>query len=105
MDSKQAKIIKPLPKPDDKPRRKRGGKRMRSINQRYALTELRAMKNRMKFGEEGQVEYRESGKGFGMLKIGGVGSKMKVSARKQNINTKKQKISTLNSQKEMQKSG
>jgi len=104
-EPQQAKIIKPLPKPDDKPRRKRGGKRMRNQNQRYAYTELRAMKNRMKFGEEAEIEFRDTGKGFGIIGIGGTGSKLKVNVKKQNINTKRQKLSKLESHKEMQKSG
>lgn len=104
-EPKQAKIIKPLPKPDDKPRKGRGGKRIRSLKQRLALTELRAMKNRMKFGEEAEIEYRETGKGYGMLGVGGEGSKMKVYAKSQKINTKKSKMASLESAKEAQKSG
>ena len=103
-EPQQAKIIKPLPKPDDKPRRKRGGKRMRNKNQRYAYTEIRLMKNRMKFGEA-EVEYRDTGKGFGTIGVGGPGSKLKVNVKKQNINTKRQKLAKLDTQKEMQKSG
>ena len=68
---KQPILKKPLPRPDDKPRRKRGGKRMRSLKQRLELTEMRLMKSRMKFGPDAEVEYRETGKGFGLLGVGG----------------------------------
>ncbi len=63
------------------------------------------MKNRMKFGEEAEVEYRDTGKGFGMIGVGGVGSKLKVNVKRHNINTKRQKMAKLENQKEMQKSG
>jgi U4/U6 small nuclear ribonucleoprotein PRP31 len=104
-EPKQARIIKPLPKPDDKPRRKRGGKRLRSQKQIYMMTELRQMKNRMKFGEEAEVEYRGTGKGFGIIGVGGNGSKLKVSTKQQKINTKKQKQVNIHNTKEAQKSG
>jgi len=89
-------LKKVLPKPDDKPRKRRGGKRMRSIKKRYELTEMRKMKNRMKFGTDEEKEYRETGKGYGQLGVGGVGAKMKNAVKVgQKINTKKQKIATL----------
>jgi RNA processing factor Prp31 len=105
ISSKMSKIIepqqavskKPLPRPDEKPRRKRGGKRARSIKEKYALTEMRMMKNRMKFGAEAEIEYRETGKGLGLLGVGGAGSKMKTVAKVQKINTKKQKMLSLES--------
>ena len=85
-------LKKPLPRPDDKPSRKRGGKRVRGIKQKYELTRVRKLKNRMKFGEP-ETEYRETGKGFGMLGIGGIGSTLKLSLNKNNkIITKKQKL-------------
>ena len=97
-DYRQPILKKPLPRPDDKPRRTRGGKRIRSIKQKYALTEIRAMKNRMKFGPDSEVEYRDTGKGFGLLGVGGKGGKLKTSVKNQKINTKKQKLLALESQ-------
>ena len=85
-------LKKPLPRPDDKPRRKRGGKRTRSIKKRYELTEIRMLKNRMKFGVEGENEYRDTGEGFGMLKLGGEGGRLKVNPKMNKIVTKKQKL-------------
>jgi len=85
-------LKKPLPRPDDKPSRKRGGKRVRGIKKKFELTEVRKLKNRMKFGEP-EAEYRDTGKGFGMLGIGGMGSTLRLNINKSNkIITKKQKM-------------
>lgn len=46
-----AKRAKPLPVPDCKPaKKKRGGRRLRKMKQRYAMTDERKKANRMKFG-------------------------------------------------------
>ena len=83
-------LKKPLPRPDDKPSRKRGGKRVRGIKKKFELTEVRKLKNRMKFGEP-EPEYRDTGRGFGMLSVGGIGSSLRVAINKNNkIITKKQ---------------
>ena len=95
-EPQQPKQKKILPRPDDKPRKTRGGKRMRSIKVRMEQTQMRKLKNRTKFGPEQEVEFRESGKGFGLLGIGGAGGKIKVSSNKgQKINTQKQKKAAL----------
>jgi U4/U6 small nuclear ribonucleoprotein PRP31 len=104
IEPQQAVTKKPLPKPDDKPRKKRGGKRMRSIKEKYALTEMRMMKNRMKFGPEGQIEYRESGEGFGLLGVGGgTGGKMKTSTKAHKFNTKREKMLAMESRSDKNK--
>ena len=83
-------LKKPLPRPDDKPSRKRGGKRVRGIKKKFELTEVRKLKNRMKFGEP-ELDYRDTGRGFGMLSVGGIGSSLRVAINKNNkIITKKQ---------------
>lgn len=83
-------LKKPLPRPDDKPSRKRGGKRVRGIKKKFELTEVRKLKNRMKFGEP-EAEYRDTGVGFGMLGVGGIGSTLRLTINKNNkIITKKQ---------------
>ncbi|KAF8468442.1 hypothetical protein BDZ91DRAFT_680050 [Kalaharituber pfeilii] len=59
-----------LPAPDDKPSRKRGGRRARKAKEATAMTELRKAQNRMAFGkEEAEVGYGygESTKGLGMI--------------------------------------
>nr|XP_043611413.1 U4/U6 small nuclear ribonucleoprotein Prp31 homolog [Erigeron canadensis] len=42
-----AKQPKPLPVPDSEPKKKRGGCRLRKIKERYAITDMRKLANRM----------------------------------------------------------
>lgn len=57
-----------LPAPDDKPSRKRGGRRARKAKEQTAMTDLRKAQNRMAFGkEEKEVGYADSSKGLGMI--------------------------------------
>ena len=57
-----------LPAPDDKPSRKRGGRRARKAKEQTAMTDLRKAQNRMAFGkEEKEVGYAETTKGLGMI--------------------------------------
>lgn len=59
-----------LPAPDDKPSRKRGGRRARKAKEATAMTDLRKAQNRLAFGkEEQEVGYGtgEGTKGLGML--------------------------------------
>ncbi|KAF4829426.1 Pre-mRNA-processing factor 31 [Colletotrichum tropicale] len=60
-----------LPVPDDKPSRKRGGRRARKAKEATAMTELRKAQNRMAFGkEEREVGY---GTGEGTAGLGMIG--------------------------------
>jgi len=60
--------VRALPVPDDKPSRKRGGRRARKAKEATAMTELRKAQNRMVFGkEEKEVSYGDSVKGLGMI--------------------------------------
>lgn len=62
--------VKALPAPDDKPSRKRGGRRARNAKDAVAMTELRKAQNRVAFGkEEAEVGYGtgEGTAGLGML--------------------------------------
>ncbi|CAO3698044.1 unnamed protein product [Rhizopus stolonifer] len=62
-----SKIIKALPVPDEGPKKRRGGKRVRRQKEAYAMTELRAARNRMAFGEaEEEVGYGDETEGLGM---------------------------------------
>jgi len=45
------KNVRALPAPVDAPKKKRGGRRVRQMKERYAVTELRKQANRMNFGE------------------------------------------------------
>jgi len=62
-----AKLRKPLPIPDDKPRKRRGGKKYRNMKAKMAMSEVRKFQNRINFGEEAQQEYRDTGIGMGLL--------------------------------------
>ncbi|KAI2609783.1 pre-mRNA splicing factor [Hypoxylon fragiforme] len=59
-----------LPAPDDKPSRKRGGRRARKAKEATAMTDLRKAQNRMVFGkEERETDYGvgDSTSGLGMI--------------------------------------
>lgn len=58
--------VKALPAPDDKPSRKRGGRRARTAKEAVAMTELRKAQNRVAFGKE----EAEAGVGTGEGTIG-----------------------------------
>ena len=45
------------------------------------MTEVRKLKNRMKFGEP-EAEYRDTGIGFGILGVGGIDSSLRVAINK-----------------------
>ena len=62
------KGVRALPAPDDKPARKRGGRRARKAKEATAMTEIRKAQNRMAFGkEEKEIGYGDSTKGMGMI--------------------------------------
>ena len=48
----QPKLRKPLPKPDDKIRKKRGGRKFRNMRLKYQMTVTRKMQNIVPFGAE-----------------------------------------------------
>ncbi|KAI1339575.1 pre-mRNA splicing factor [Xylariaceae sp. FL0016] len=65
-----------LPTPDDKPSRKRGGRRARKAKEATAMTDLRKAQNRMEFGkEEKEAGYGtgDSTAGMGMIGQGNDG--------------------------------
>ncbi|KAF2722822.1 Nop domain-containing protein [Polychaeton citri CBS 116435] len=62
------KGVKALPAPDEKPARKRGGRRARKAKEATAMTDLRKAQNRMVFGkEEKEVGFGDSSTGLGMI--------------------------------------
>lgn len=70
---------KPLPVPDSDPKKKRGGRRLRKMKERYALTDMRKLANRMKFGVPEESSLGDGlGEGYGMLGQAGSG-KLRVS--------------------------
>ncbi|SCV72083.1 BQ2448_4777 [Microbotryum intermedium] len=69
-----SKIVKALPRPDEKKKARRGGKRARKAKEAYAQTELRKQQNRMKFGEaEEETGYADKTVGMGMIGSSGSG--------------------------------
>jgi len=62
--------VRALPTPDDKPSRKRGGRRARKAKEATAMTEIRKAQNRMAFGkEEKEVGFGDSVRGMGMIGV------------------------------------
>lgn len=62
------KDVKALPAPDDPAKSRRGGKKVRKAKEKYAITELQKLRNRMAFGkEEDEVGYGDESEGMGMI--------------------------------------
>ncbi|XP_047500301.1 U4/U6 small nuclear ribonucleoprotein Prp31-like [Penaeus chinensis] len=73
------KAVKPLPPPIDAPGKKRGGRRVRKMKERMAVTDLRKAQNRMNFGEIEEDAYQDDlGYTRGQLGKGGAGRIRKV---------------------------
>ncbi|KAG9156459.1 hypothetical protein Leryth_019971 [Lithospermum erythrorhizon] len=69
-----AKQPKPLPVPDSEPKKKRGGRRQRKMKERYAVTDMRKLANRMAFGVPEESSLGDGlGEGYGMLGQAGSG--------------------------------
>ncbi|WOL19871.1 U4/U6 small nuclear ribonucleoprotein Prp31 [Canna indica] len=69
-----AKQPKPLPVPDSEPKKKRGGRRLRKMKERYAVTDMRKLANRMQFGVPEESSLGDGlGEGYGMLGQAGSG--------------------------------
>ena len=72
-----------LPAPDDKPAKKRGGRRARKAKEAIAMTDLRKQQNRMAFGEEEkEVGY---GTGEGTIGLGMLGQENQGRIRAEQI--------------------
>lgn len=86
---------KALPVPDDKPSRKRGGRRARKAKEATAMTEIRKAQNRVAFGkEEAEVGY---GTGEGTVGLGMLGQEESGRIRKTQIDQRtKAKLSKSN---------
>eukprot|EP00039_Didymoeca_costata_P000974 m.48542 g.48542 ORF g.48542 m.48542 type:complete len:490 (-) comp10571_c0_seq1:119-1588(-) len=68
-----AKVSKALPKPDGEHKKKRGGKRVRKMKERYSMSEARKASNRVGFGELGEDIYQTE-MGFSLGSLGKEGS-------------------------------
>lgn len=67
------KQVRPLPAPIDQPRKKRGGRRVRKMKERYGITELRKQANRINFAEIEEDAYQED-LGFSLGQVGKAGT-------------------------------
>ncbi|CAB4492981.1 unnamed protein product [Rhizophagus irregularis] len=62
------KTVKPLPVPDEGPKKRRAGKKVRRMKEAYAVTELRKAQNRMAFGvAEDETGSFDKTKGLGLI--------------------------------------
>ncbi|CAE5962685.1 unnamed protein product [Arabidopsis arenosa] len=85
-----ARQPKPLPVPDSEPKKRRGGRRLRKMKERYAVTDMRKLANRMAFGTPEESSLGDGlGEGYGMLgqagsnrlRVSSVPSKLKINAK------------------------
>jgi len=73
------KAIRALKAPMDAPKKKRGGRRVRQMKERYAVTELRKQANRMTFGELEDDSYQSDlGATRGNIGKGGIGGGIRM---------------------------
>ncbi|KAI3997726.1 hypothetical protein MKX01_040699 [Papaver californicum] len=92
-----AKQPKPLPVPDSEPKKKRGGRRLRKMKERYTVTDMRKLANRMQFGIPEESSLGDGlGEGYGMLGQAGNG-KLRVSVGQSKLAAKVAKKSKIKS--------
>eukprot|EP00128_Syssomonas_multiformis_P002342 Colp12_sorted_trinity150504_noHs@22557 len=99
MEPAPAKMAKPLPRPDDAPRKKRGGRRVNRMKEKFAQTELRRMKNRMAFGVIEEDKFQND-LGFS---LGLVGKADQGRVRSAVVDSKTRVVISKRLQKELQK--
>jgi U4/U6 small nuclear ribonucleoprotein PRP31 len=68
VEPQQARTKKALPIPMEKKRAKRGGRRMRKLKERFAVTELQKAQNKIQFTLDGG-EYGESAMGLDSMPV------------------------------------
>ncbi|PRP81545.1 hypothetical protein PROFUN_10907 [Planoprotostelium fungivorum] len=85
------KAPKPLPVPDDRPRKRRGGRKIRRFKEKYQVTELRKQANRLAFGVE-ESTVGNNMKSLGMLT--GASGKVRLTAEDKGLLKKQQKART-----------
>ncbi|QLG71552.1 hypothetical protein HG535_0B05960 [Zygotorulaspora mrakii] len=71
-DTTAIRNVKPLPIPEDAPKKKRAGRRFRKYKQQFQLSQLRQLQNRVEFGKQEQTITNSFGEeiGLGMTKAG-----------------------------------
>lgn len=75
MEPPAQNAVKALPVPDERPKKRRAGRKVQRMRGQYAMTELRKQANRMAFGkQEEEVGWGDESEGLGMLGQSGSGS-------------------------------
>ncbi|GIL67900.1 hypothetical protein Vafri_21113 [Volvox africanus] len=88
-----AKQVKPLPVPDAEVKKRRGGRRLRKMKERYGLTDMRKAANRMMFNKA-EEEWVDGDDVIGLGVLGKEGSgrlRIVASQQKQKLSAKAQK--------------
>eukprot|EP00824_Muranothrix_gubernata_P003962 TRINITY_DN15083_c0_g1_i1.p1 TRINITY_DN15083_c0_g1~~TRINITY_DN15083_c0_g1_i1.p1 ORF type:complete len:499 (-),score=132.99 TRINITY_DN15083_c0_g1_i1:396-1892(-) len=81
-----ARLPKPLPAPKDNAKKKRGGRRIRKMKERFAMTDMRKQANRLAMDPNQPEEtYGLSSKGLGMLGAAGSGKMRLVVEKKRGL--------------------
>ncbi|GMF15869.1 unnamed protein product [Phytophthora fragariaefolia] len=88
-EPQKAKTKKALPIPDEKPRRKRGGKRYRKMKERLQMTDVRREMNRQSFATADE-EYGDNAMGITAGRLGQEGSgNLRIMRKEQKQSSKK----------------
>ena len=83
-EPEKARTKKALPQPDDRPAKRRGGKRARKYKEKFGMTETRKEANRRAFGDMAGGEYGDDAMGQDMGMLGGVtGGKLRAPPQKE----------------------
>lgn len=98
-EPQKAKTKKALPIPDEKPRRKRGGKRYRKMKERMQMTDVRKEINRQSFATADE-EYGDNAMGITAGRLGQEGSgNLRIVRKEQKQMAKKLKAASYSSSK------
>ena len=84
---------KPLPVPPEAAGKRRGGRRMRKMKERYGMSQMRQLTNRVTFGEE--EDTTADGVGLGVLGRAQQAGKLRVSAKEAKLLNEKNKKARL----------
>ncbi|KAL1524198.1 hypothetical protein AB1Y20_019106 [Prymnesium parvum] len=84
------KVTKALPVPPESSGKRRGGRRLRKMKERYGMSQMRQLSNRVRFGEEEDTT-SDGLLGVGMLGKGQQTGKVRVSAKEQKLLSEKNK--------------
>jgi len=89
------KVVKALPVPPESSGKRRGGRRLRKMKERYGMTQMRQLSNRVRFGQEEDMS-SDGLLGVGMLSKGQQNGKIKISAKEQKLLSEKNKKQRTN---------